>query len=346
MNRRKAVKKVVSLLIITTILVAVLIPVGYFVTLSFLSDYEAYSFPQPFIPKTEFELKVELTDQGLYAIYLKNFDDQYELVMETNKTYKIKNYLKKTLSIEKTEEEIERDFSQATVDNPVYLTYDKNMFYNYKAFFSVTNKAEEALVNSLKAAGWTILISLSIGSLAGYSMARYVFAFKSQISVSLLIVRMFPTLTIAIPMAITLIKFGFFDTMFGLALVYSIPNIALTAWVTSSIFIGISKELEEASEVFGATKLQTFRYITLPLAFPGLVASSMYAFLTAWNDSINALILTNDNPTLSLVVYKNLAAGGQHQINAAGSIILIIPALIFTYFIKNYINQMWGEVKL
>lgn len=346
MNRNKIIERVVRLLIIATILMAILIPISYFVTLSFLSDYEAYSFPQSLIPKHKFDFKVELNENNTYSMYLKNTNNEYELVMETSRMFKIKNYLKKTLSIEKEEEEIEKDFGRATIDKPIYLTYKKNLLYNYKAFFSVTNKAKEALFNSIKAAAWTILISITIGSLAGYSMARYVFPLKSQISVGLLVVRMFPTLTIAIPMAITLIKFGFFDTMFGLALVYSIPNIALTAWVTSSIFIGISKELEEASEVFGATKLQTFMKITLPLAFPGLVASSMYAFLTAWNDSINALILTNANPTLSLVVYKNLSAGGQHQINAAGSIILILPALVFTFFIKNYINQMWGEVKL
>lgn len=346
MNRNSIVSKTIHLLVVATILITVLIPIGYFFTLSFLSDSEAYEFPQAFIPKTSFDFKVEYNDKNLYEIYQKNSDGEFELVMESSKMFKIKNYLKKSLSVEMTEEEIEKDFSEAKKGEPIELTYKKNLLYNYKAFFSVTNNAKAALFNSIKAAAWTILISISIGSLAGYSLARYKFKLKDQFSVGLLVVRMFPTLTIAIPMAITLIKFGFFDTMFGLAIVYSIPNIALTAWVTASIFIGISKELEEASEVFGATKIQTFMKITLPLAFPGLVASSMYAFLTAWNDSINALILTNANPTLSLVVYKNLSAGGQHQINAAGSIILIIPALIFTFFIKNYINQMWGEVKL
>ena len=135
-------------------------------------------------------------------------------------------------------------------------------------------------------------------------MARFQFKFKEQIHVSLLIVRMFPVVGISIPMAMLLIQFGLFDTRIGLALLYSVPNIALTAWITNSIFIGINKELEEASMIFGANSVQTFAKITLPLAFPALAASSMYSFLTAWNDTISALILTNKNQTLSLVVYK------------------------------------------
>jgi multiple sugar transport system permease protein len=204
-----------------------------------------------------------------------------------------------------------------------------------------------ALKNSILVSLYTILISLSIGSLAGYAMARYSFKFKEAINVTMLIVRMFPLVGISIPMAVLLIKFGLFDTLIGLALLYSVVNIALTAWITASIFVGINPELEEASLVFGANGFQTFTRITLPLAFPALAASSMYAFLTAWNDTISALILTSKNQTLSLVVYKAIgstASGIQYA--AAGSIILIIPALVFTFIVRKYVNQMWGGVEI
>lgn len=87
--------------------------------------------------------------------------------------------------------------------------------------------------------------------------------------------------------------------------------------------------------------------ITLPLAFPALAASSMYAFLAAWNDTISALILTNENQTLALVVYKAIGttvSGIQYA--AAGSVILILPALVFTFIVRKYVNQMWGGVEL
>ena len=201
--------------------------------------------------------------------------------------------------------------------------------------------------NSIIVSLYTILISLSLGSLAGYAIARYQFKGREQINVGLLIVRMFPTVGISIPMAVMLIKMGLYDTMIGLAFLYSIPNIALTSWITSSIFIGINKELEEASYVFGANSIQTFLKITLPMAFPAMAASSMYSFLTAWNDTISALILTNENQTLALVVYKAIGTTSSGiQYAAAGSIVLIIPALVFTFIIRKYIGQMWGGVEL
>lgn len=244
-------------------------------------------------------------------------------------------------------EELAEDFKQTLTNGPMEFTYKKDLFYNFKTFFSIVPNAAAALKNSIIVSLYTILISLGIGSLAGFAMARFQFKFKEQIHVSLLIVRMFPVVGISIPMAMLLIQFGLFDTRIGLALLYSVPNIALTAWITNSIFIGINKELEEASMIFGANSVQTFAKITLPLAFPALAASSMYSFLTAWNDTISALILTNKNQTLSLVVYKAIGTTSSGiQYAAAGSIVLILPALVFTFIIRKYIGQMWGGVEL
>jgi len=213
-------------------------------------------------------------------------------------------------------EKLLEDFSQTLEKGPMEFTYRKNIFNNFNQFFKIVPNASSALKNSIIVALYTI-------------------------------VRMFPMVGISIPMALLLIRFGLFDTLIGLALLYSVPNIALTAWITSSIFIGINRELEEASMVFGANGIQTFMKITLPLAFPALAASSMYSFLTAWNDTISALILTDRNQTLALVVYKAIGTTSSGiQYAAAGSIVLILPALVFTFIIRRYIGQMWGGVEL
>ena len=333
-------------LFIATMLIAILIPVFFFVSTSVYSEYEVYEFPRSFLPKTSFDLEIEWQNDQYDLSVFDDATNEYELLIQSNDPDRFRLYLKRSLSIQLDNEQIEKDFSQSKNGEPIYLTYKKDLFYNYKTFFSITNNAGKSVINSVIAAGWTILISLFFGSLAGYSIARYKFAGKSQLSLTLLIVRMFPGVAIAIPMLVYLIKMNLDNTMIGLAIVYSVGNIALTAWITSSIFTGINIELEEASYIFGATKLQTFRKITLPLAFPGFIACSMYAFLAAWNDSITALILSNNNPTLSLVIYKAIGSSSAIQLSAAGAVILILPALVFTFIIKNYINQLWGEVKL
>ena len=97
--------------------------------------------------------------------------------------------------------------------------------------------------------------------------------------------------------------------------------------------------------MFGATRLQAFIKTTLPLALPGLAAAAMYAFIGAWNETISALILTQFNPTFSVVVYQSLVgATGQVNLAAAGGIVLAIPAVLFTFIIRRYIKQMWGGV--
>jgi multiple sugar transport system permease protein len=183
--------------------------------------------------------------------------------------------------------------------------------------------------------------------MAGYAFARYAFRGRNALRFSVLFVRMFPAVAIAIPMLIILARMGFYDQEipFGLALVYSVGAIGLTIWITGSIFLGIPVALEEAVQVFGGSRLQAFLRVTLPLAFPGLAASAMYAFLGAWNEMVAAIILTEFNPTFAAVVYKTLiGTTGQVNLAAASGMAMAIPAVIFTFFIRKYINQMWGGV--
>jgi len=144
-----------------------------------------------------------------------------------------------------------------------------------------------------------------------------------------------------------LANMGFYDKPIGLALVYSVGSIALTVWITASVFMGIPVSLEEAAQVFGATKWQTFLRVTFPLALPGLAAAAMYAFLGAWTETVSAIILTQFNPTFAVVVYQSLlGAVGNVNLAAAGGLIFALPSLIFTFFIRNYIQQMWGGMTI
>jgi len=353
MKSGQIVGRVVFYLIISTVILAVLIPFLAFLATAVYSSNEVYEFPRSIVPRLSYDVMVDWdADKEVYdlSIWEKDYDtgeEGYNLKIYSAKAEKLRRYLATKYSVQiETDEDLLRQFEPAKSGQALYITYKKDLLYNFKTFFSITSGADVAVWNSLKAAGWTIIISLTFGSIAGYSLARYKMKGKKQINMSLLLVRMFPSVAIALPMLVILYNMGLNNTMFGLALVYSIANIALTAWITSSIFQGISVELEEASLVFGANRITTFFRITLPLAFPGLVACSMYAFLAAWNDSITALILSNANPTLSLLIYKAVGNAGEIQLSAAGAIILITPALIFTYIIKNYINQLWGDVKI
>lgn len=346
MDRLNIIQKTCMTIVLTAMVLLVVIPLMFFISVAFSNAAEMSEFPKSIIPSFSVTVKVEPAEKDEYEIFY-NSGEGYRSVITTGSASKLETHFKRQYGITVSGEKLLEDFAQTRENGAMEFTYRKSIFNNFQSFFKIVPNAQNALKNSIIVSIYTILISLSIGSLAGYALARYDFKFKNQINVTLLIVRMFPIVGISIPMAVLLIRFGLFDSLLGLALLYSVPNIALTAWITSSIFVGINRELEEASMIFGANSFQTFMRVTLPLAFPALAASSMYAFLTAWNDTISALILTNQNQTLSLVVYKAIgstASGIQYA--AAGSIILIIPALIFTFIIRKYVGSMWGGVEL
>ena len=343
LNPYKLANKALLYIIITSVAFTILLPVFFLVSLSFLTTRDSYKFPLPLLPSLTSDYKLEHGERGyLLSIYDKAEED-YETVMDTKDLEKMSIFMKSRLGTPTTIEEIEEQVARLETADIVYFTKKVDLLHNFKAFFLITNDAVPALLRSLQICVLTILISLSIGGMAGYAFARYSFVGRDTLKFSVLFVRMFPGIAIALPMVVILIRIGFYDNPIGLALVYSIGSIALTVWITASIFMGIPVTLEEAAQVFGATKIQTFMRITFPLALPGLAAAAMYAFLGAWNETVAAIVLTQFNPTFSVVVYQSLVgAVGQVNLAAAGGIVMAIPTVIFTFIIRRYINQMWG----
>ncbi len=346
-NIFKLAKKTTFYIFISGIATAFLLPVFFIVSLSFLSIREAYSFPLPLLPALKTELQLTHGDRGYLLSVYDRVQNEYKSVQDTKDLQKLSEYMRYQLATPMTIEEIELEVAKLDTQDVVYFSHNKNLLANYQTFFRVagTGQAIPALIRSLQICAMTILISLSIGGMAGYAFARYIFKGRHALKFSVLFVRMFPGVAIALPMVIILADMGFYDQPIGLSLVYSVGSIAITVWITASIFMGIPVSLEEAAQVFGATKTQAFFRITLPLAFPGLAAAAMYAFLGAWNETVSAIILTTFNPTFSVVVYQTvLGAVGQVNLAAAGGMLMALPAVIFTFFIRKYINQMWGGV--
>ena len=341
----KFAKKTLFYILITSLIIIIITPLYFLVSLSFLSSREAYQFPLPLVPAISSEFKLEKGEKGyMLSIYEKG-DREYQTMIDTKDMEKMSRYMKLQLSVDVSIEKLENYISKLDQQNEVYFKSYKGLLHNYKTFFAITRDAVPALIRSLQVAGLTILISLSIGGMAGYAFARYIFIGKSALKVSVLFVRVFPAVAIAMPMVIILATIGFYDKPIGLSLVYSVGTIALTIWITASIFLGIPVELEEAAQIFGATKLRTFITITAPLALPGLAACAMYAFIGAWNETVSAIILTQFNPTFAVVVYQSvLGATDQVNLAAAGGILMALPMILFTLFIRKYINQMWGGV--
>jgi len=198
-----------------------------------------------------------------------------------------------------------------------------------------------ALVNSLIAAGLTVVFSVLLGAPAGYALARYSFRGQNAYRLLVLLTRAFPLAILALPLTVSFIRLGLYDTPFGVSLIHTVLALPFAALVTQSLFMGIPREYEEAAWVFGCTRFQAFMRVVLPLALPGLAATAIFAFVISWNEVFAASILTVRERTLTAYLLRILAESPLHY-RFAGGFILIIPSVLFIFAVRRYLFAVWG----
>ena len=210
-------------------------------------------------------------------------------------------------------------------------------------FFLNSEGIIPGVINSIIVAVITLLLSTLIAAPAGYAISRYFFRGRDLFRLSILAVRAFPIVVLSIPLAVLFIRIGIFDSIYSLALMHTALALPTTVLVIGSVFASIPYELEEAAQVFGCTPLQAFRHVVLPLVLPGIAASAVFTFVLSWNEVFAASILTVQNRTLPAQVLTALSQSSEAY-QFAGGFFMLIPALLFMWFIRRYLFNMWGQV--
>ncbi len=209
------------------------------------------------------------------------------------------------------------------------------------AFFLRSYGTLTSLTNSALVALLTLGMTLALGAPAGYAVARYAFRGREAFRIGILMTRMFPTSLLAIPLIVTFIRWQLYDTLVGVAFIHTAMALPFAVLITSGIFSGVPKELEEAAMTLGCSRLGAFVRVALPLALPGLAAAAMFTFVISWNEVFAAAILTVRNRTLPAQVLTSLEVAPL-DFRFAGGFFMIIPALIFMALARRYLFQMWG----
>ncbi len=207
-------------------------------------------------------------------------------------------------------------------------------------FFSVDG-VWRSVRNSLFVALLTMIFSLTLGAPAGYALARYRFRGQDSYRLLILLTRAFPLAILAIPLAVRFIQLGLYDTLFGVALMHTALALPFAVLVTSSLFLGIPRELEEAAWTLNCNRIQAFQKVVLPLALPGLSATAIFAFTISWNEVFASTILTLRERTLPAYLLSTLN-DSPLAFRFAGGFFLIIPAMIFLFTIRKYLFSLWG----
>ncbi|MCX5581431.1 carbohydrate ABC transporter permease [Kaistia terrae] len=208
---------------------------------------------------------------------------------------------------------------------PKRITFD-----NYVAIW--TQSGFPTLVfNSFVVTATTVVLCLITGTLAAYSFSRFHYPGRGALMLGYLVIRMFPAVLMIIPLFILMRGIGLLDSRFGLALAYTSFLLPLFVWMLKGFFDAAPKELESAARIDGCTRLGAMIRIVLPLARNGLVATSVFVAIAAWNEFLFALMLTTSQGSRTWPVGLQLMVG-EFQLPwgvlAAGGIISIIPVMI------------------
>lgn len=211
------------------------------------------------------------------------------------------------------------------------------------AFFLNSTGVLNALRNSLVVAAITLVLAVAIGAPAGYAISRYVFRGRESFRVVVVSTRAFPIVILSIPLAVTFIRWGLYDSVFSLALMHTALALPFTILITSSVFASVPRDLEEAAMTLGCSAWQAFLRVAMPLALPGLAAATLFTFVISWNEVFAAVILTVRNRTLPALVLASLNESPLPY-RFAGGFFLLVPSLVFMLFIRKYLFTLWGRV--
>lgn len=196
----------------------------------------------------------------------------------------------------------------------------------------------QAVRDSLIVAASTALISVGVGSLAAYSLARYRLG-GDQFSFWILSTRMFPPVASAIPLFLIFRQLKWIDTYWALILCNTIFNLPFAIWLLKGFIEDLPVELEESALIDGTSVFGAFWRITLPLISPGLVTALLFTFVFTWNEFMFALLMTRRTVRPLTVMIQSLAGG--HEILwaqiAASGVIAIIPGILLVIFLQRYI---------
>jgi multiple sugar transport system permease protein len=209
-------------------------------------------------------------------------------------------------------------------------------------FFLNSEGVYGSLWRSVLVAAAMLVLTMAIGTPAGYALARFSFRGGDTFRLALVSTRAFPVLIIAIPLSVTYLRIGIDDSVLGVALAHTAFALPFAVLVTASVFAGISVELEEAAMTLGCNRATAFQRVALPLALPGLAAAAIFVFIVSWNEVFAASVLTLRERTLPAQVLSTLE-GSPLPYKFAGGFFLLAPAFIVIFVIRKYVFNMWGR---
>lgn len=207
-----------------------------------------------------------------------------------------------------------------------------------------------SLANSLVVTLATVLVSIVLGFLAAAALTRFRFFGRRAVLIAIVCVQMIPGTALLIPLFLSFKSLGLLNSFGGITLAYVATVLPFSIWVLRSFFIALPDEIEEAAKMDGAGTFRILRSIYFPLVLPGLISTSVFAFISAWNDYVTAYVMLQDQNKYTLPVWLvsfSTNEGTDYGGLIAASVIFSLPVVIFFVIVqrKLVVGMSAGAVK-
>ncbi len=219
------------------------------------------------------------------------------------------------------------------------VIFFKPSLQHYQQLFSEANHLQAYILNSVLAAGISTIIAVTLGSLAGYGLARSRFRGKRHLAFWIISTRMAPIAAVVLPLFILFRYVNLLDSIPGLIVAYLTFNLPFAIWIMNAFFADLPPALEEAAMVDGATRFQAFWRVALPLVTPGVVTTAILCLVFSWNDYAFAATFAGPNSqTLPIAAAQLNTQTGLNwgQLTAIGTIV-VLPMMVIGLAVRRYL---------
>jgi ABC-type glycerol-3-phosphate transport system permease component len=196
------------------------------------------------------------------------------------------------------------------------------------------------ILNSIFISSSATFLTVVLATLAGYAFSRYKFRARGTLVASVAFTQLFPFIILITPIYVTFWKLGLVNTYAGIVIAYVAITLPFSIYMLLSYFQSVPKELDEAAAIDGCTALGVIFRVVLPVAWPGLVATAVYAFVQTWNEFLFALTLLTDD-RLKTVPVGLASFFGEYTTDwgnvTAASVLATAPTLIFFLIMQRHL---------
>jgi multiple sugar transport system permease protein len=225
---------------------------------------------------------------------------------------------------------------------------DPTLEHIYKLLFETSYP--QWLLNTTWVAVASTVLSLFSSVCAAYAIERLRFTGARYVGLAIFLAYLVPPSILFIPLAAIIFQLGLYDSDWALVLTYPTFLVPFCTWLLMGYFRTIPYELEECAMIDGASRLQVLRWITLPLAVPGLISAGIFAFTLSWNEFIYALtfISSSENKTVPVGAITELVEGDVYHWGSlmAAALLGSLPVVIlYSFFVEYYVSSLTGAVK-